>query len=83
MLKWEKQIAEDLGQDNQDSNQSKAFISEEIKLFKEIWPAIKAMIGEGFQRSHWQELFEIVGFKKNLQITDLKFNDILEKKINI
>lgn len=48
ILKWEKQISEDLQNDQQNSNQSKAFIQDEIKLYKEIWPAIKSMIGDGF-----------------------------------
>ena len=52
VLRWEKQINEDPDQ-GVDANQSKAFIFEEIKLYKEIWPAVKAMVGDGFQRSHW------------------------------
>jgi hypothetical protein len=41
------------------------------------------MVGEGFQRSHWQELFELVGIKKSKLITELKFKDILDKKNNV
>ena len=76
ILDWEKKIEKKEGK-------SYMFIRDQCELYNEIWPALKAMRGEGFQRNHWAELFDIIGIKKDRLINELTFKEILNKKINI
>ena len=59
---------------------SSKFILDQCELFKDIWPALKSMIGEGFQRNHWTELFSIIGLPKNRPFNEVTFGEILNKR---
>lgn len=76
ILEWMQKIEEKEGT-------SYKFIRDQCERYKEIWPGIKAMIGEGFQRQHWAELFDLLQISKKRQIAELTFRDILTKREQI
>jgi dynein heavy chain 2 len=59
---------------------SSKFIYDQCMLYKDIWPALKCMIGEGFQRSHWTELFLLLTLPKHRPFNEVTFGEILSKK---
>lgn len=73
VLEWEEKV-------KNSKEPAAKFIADQCNMYKDIWPALKAMIGEGFQRSHWQELFQLIGLPKSKAFTEVTFGDILSKK---
>ena len=73
VLEWEEKVRDDKGR-------SAKFIYDQCMLYKDIWPALKSMIGEGFQRNHWTELFAMITLPKNRAFNEITFGEILSKK---
>lgn len=73
VLEWEEKTRGSKGS-------SSKFIYEQCMLYKDIWPALKSMIGEGFQRNHWTELFQLLTLPKSRPFNEVTFGEILSKK---
>lgn len=73
VLEWEEKTRGNKGS-------SSKFIYEQCMLYKDIWPALKSMIGEGFQRNHWTELFQLLTLPKSRPFNEVTFGEILSKK---
>lgn len=73
VLEWEEKTKGKRGP-------SSKFIYDQCMLYKDIWPALKCMIGEGFQRSHWTELFLLLTLPKSRPFNEVTFGEILSKK---
>jgi len=73
VLEWDEKV-----RGKQDP--SSRFICDQCELYKDIWPALKSMIGEGFQRNHWTELFALLTLPKNRPFNEVTFGEILAKK---
>ena len=73
VLEWDEKV-----RGKQDP--SSRFIFDQCELYKDIWPALKSMIGEGFQRNHWTELFALLTLPKNRPFNEITFGEILAKK---
>jgi dynein heavy chain 2 len=54
------------------------FVGKLIEEYQTIWPGLKLMIGESFQREHWNQMMHILGIK-GINPDALTFGHILEK----
>ena len=74
VLDWEEKVK---GKSNEPAAR---FIADQCAVYKDIWPGLKSMIGEGFQRNHWTDLFALIGLPKSKAFNEVTFGDILYKK---
>ena len=59
-------------------NRIEIFLSKLIEEYQTVWPGYKLMIGECFQREHWNQLLHILGVKSQTADT-LTFGHLVEK----
>jgi dynein heavy chain 2 len=73
IIEWEEKV-------RSANSSSTRFVRDQCNLYLEIWPALKSMIGEGFQRNHWTDLFALINLPKNRPFNEITFGEILGKK---
>ena len=54
------------------------FIQSQIDLYKQIWPLLKLLIGEAFERDHWKTLFNFLDLPKTMTLEKLTFGNLIE-----
>ena len=54
------------------------FISSQIDAFKQVWPILKLVVGEAFERDHWKSLFNFLELPKNMTLEKLTFGNLVE-----
>ena len=54
------------------------FIQSQIELYKQIWPILKLLIGEAFERDHWKTLFNFLEMPKTMTLEKLTFGNLIE-----
>lgn len=52
-------------------------ISSQMEGFKNLWPNLKYLTGEAFEKEHWKALFNIIDLPKSTSIEKLTFGQIL------
>ena len=62
------------------TEQAYCLIGNQCETYKLIYPALKAMVGEGFERGHWASMIQLLEYPKTMTIDKLKFSDILLKE---
>jgi dynein heavy chain 2 len=73
IIEWEEKV-------RSANSSSTRFVHDQCNLYLEIWPALKSMIGDGFQRNHWTDLFALINLPKNRPFNEITFGEILGKK---
>ena len=70
MVEWQNKV-------KRNTSRVGAYLNREIDIFQSIWSGLKLMIGEAFQREHWNSLMFILGLK-NITMDKLKFGDLIK-----
>ena len=53
------------------------YLMSQVELYKSIWPVLKLVIGEAFEKEHWKTLFSMLKIPKEVSIENLTFGHLL------
>ena len=52
-------------------------ILKQLENYKQLWPVLKLMQGEAFEKDHWRNLFQMLKLPRDVTIENLNLGHLL------
>ena len=56
------------------------YLTRQVENYKQLWPVLKLLVGEAFEKEHWRSLFTTLKLPKEITIENVKFSHFLQNE---